>query len=80
VDREVLSGAAVALALAGPLEIQTVVAGGWQALGDDRVITRASDSKTIAELDGVPALSCTSITSASSAATSTTPGSSSRSA
>lgn len=57
VDREVLSGAAVALALAGPLEIQTIVAGGWRALGNDRVITRASDSKTIAELDGVPALS-----------------------
>jgi hypothetical protein len=56
-DREVLSGAAVALALSGPLEIRTIVAGGWQPLGSDRVITRASDSKTIAELDGMPALS-----------------------
>lgn len=57
VDRDVLRGAAVALALAGPLKLRTIVAGGWQALGNDRVITRAADSKTITELDGVPALS-----------------------
>lgn len=57
VDGDVLSGAAVALALTGPIELRTIVAGGWQALGNDRVITRASDSKTITELDGMPALS-----------------------
>jgi hypothetical protein len=56
VDGEVLTGAAVALALTGPLAVRTVVAGGWQALGEARVITRAADSKTITELDGTPAL------------------------
>lgn len=56
VDREVMTGAAVALALSGPLRIETVVAGGWQAIGDSRVITRAEGSKTIVELDGEPAL------------------------
>lgn len=56
VDREVLCGAAVALALSGPLRFETIVAGGWQAIGKSRVITRATDSKTIVELDGEPAL------------------------
>lgn len=56
VDRDVLSGAAVALALSGPLRIETIVAGGWQAIGKSRVITRATDSKTIDQLDGEPAL------------------------
>jgi hypothetical protein len=56
VDREVLSGAAVALGLRGPLRIESIVASGWQAMGRNRVITRAADSKTITELDGEPAL------------------------
>ncbi|MEZ4382193.1 MAG: FIST N-terminal domain-containing protein [Nannocystaceae bacterium] len=56
VDGEALSGAAVALALRGPLRVESVVASGWQAMGRNRVITRAADSKTITELDGEPAL------------------------
>jgi hypothetical protein len=56
VDREVLTGAAVALAFTGPLRIESVVAGGWQALGEGRKITRVDGAKTIVELDGEPAL------------------------
>lgn len=54
--REVLHGAAVAVALKGEVEIVSAARGGWQPVGAPRTCTRVEDGKLLLELDGAPAL------------------------
>lgn len=54
--RDVHEGAAVALALSGPLRLATAACGGWEAVGATRRCTRAGGDRLLLELDGQPAL------------------------
>lgn len=55
-DREVLRGGVVALALRGPLDLATSSKAGFQPVGVERTCTRVEDERLILELDGVSAL------------------------
>ncbi|MCY1058693.1 FIST N-terminal domain-containing protein [Nannocystis sp. SCPEA4] len=54
--RDVLEGAVVGLALAGPLRHATVARGGWEPIGATRRCTRVERDRLVLELDGQPAL------------------------
>lgn len=54
--RDVLEGAAVGLALAGPLRHATVARGGWEPIGATRRCTRVERDRLVLEIDGQPAL------------------------
>jgi hypothetical protein len=55
-DRKVIGGGIVALALRGPLRVVTVARAGFQPVGAMRTCTRVEDGKLILELDGRRAL------------------------
>ena len=54
--RDVHQGAAVALALSGPLRLASAAHGGWEPVGATRRCTRVEDRRLMLELDGQPAL------------------------
>lgn len=54
--RDVFEGAAVGLALSGPLRHATVARGGWEPVGATRRCTRVERDRLVLELDGQPAL------------------------
>lgn len=54
--RNVLAGAAVGLALTGPLRHAGVTCGGWEPVGATRRCTRVERERLVLELDGLPAL------------------------
>lgn len=54
--RDVHRGAAVALALSGPLRLVGAAHGGWEPIGSQRRCTRVERGRLVLELDGQPAL------------------------
>ncbi|PCC74472.1 Uncharacterized conserved protein, contains FIST_N domain [Nannocystis exedens] len=54
--RDVLEGAVVGLALAGPVRHATVARGGWEPIGATRRCTRVERDRLVLELDGQPAV------------------------
>lgn len=54
--RDVHEGAAVALALTGPLRLVGAASGGWEPIGATRRCTRVEGGRLLLELDGQPAL------------------------
>jgi hypothetical protein len=55
-DREIVTGGAVALALRGPITFATVAKAGFQPVGVTRTCTKVEDERLILELDGASAL------------------------
>jgi len=55
-DREVMSGGAVALALKGQVEMVTGARSGWLPIGATRRCNRVVDGNVVLEMDGRPAL------------------------
>lgn len=55
-DREVLRGGVVALALRGPIVAVSAARAGFQPVGVERTCTRVEDEKIVLEIDGAPAI------------------------